>query len=274
MNDRRELEQEGEVEGKAKSKPKREDDKGEARRPTDADRAPRGRAARREVPKEQAAALGGILTVVLLLVATFLAGKPPRADAMPSEISSYFFEKRGRLQAGAFVTGLAAAAFAWFLAGLWSRLRRRNHDTVTPAAAALIGGVGALVLTVAGTMFHLTLSYRSGTADAGVLFDLGNFSYAAVAFPFAVLAAGTGVAASRGATLPGWIVRASYWATPIVLVRSFAFFSQEGSFRTNGVIFYITFAVIAIWIILVSVGLMRRAPEREPRRDDDEEDED
>jgi hypothetical protein len=204
-----------------------------------------------------------------------MAGKPPRADASTLDISSYFFEKRGRIQAGAFVTGAAVAAFAFFVAGLWSRLRRRNHDTVTPAAAALIGGVGVITLILAGKLFDLTLSYRSGTADAGVLFFLGNFSSAAVAFPFAVLVVGTGMAASRGATLPGWIVRASYWAAPIVLVRAFAFFSQTSSFRPNGAIWYVTSAAIAIWIILVSVGLMRQAPEREPRRDDDEdEDED
>jgi hypothetical protein len=82
------------------------------------------------------------------------------------------------------------------------------------------------------------------------------------------------VAASRGETMAGWIVRASYWVAPIALVRTFAFFSQDGSFRTNGAISYITLAVIAIWIILASVGLMRRAPERGPRRDDDEDDED
>jgi hypothetical protein len=274
MNDRRELEQEGEVEGKAKTKPKREGKGGKARRPDDSDRKPQGRAARREIPKEQLAAVGGILAVLLLLVATFMAGSPPRANAQAGEISGYFFEKRGRIQAGAFATGLAAAGFMWFIAGLWSRLRRRNHDTVTPAAAALVGGVGAVALVLAGEMFFLALSYRSGSADAGLIFDLGNFSHAAVAFPLAVLMVGTGVAASRGDTLPGWIVRASYWAAPIALVRSFAFFSQDGSFRTNGPISYITLAVIAIWIILVSVGLMRRAPERGPRRDDDEDDDD
>jgi hypothetical protein len=272
MNKQRELEQEGEVEGKAKSKPKK--DEGRARRPTDADRKPKGGAARREIPKEQMAAMGGILAVLLLVVATFLAGKPPRADASQLEISSYFFEKRGRLQAGAFALGLAGAGFMWFLAGLWSRLRRRNHDTVTPAAAALIGGMAAVGLTLIAEMFYLTLSYRSASAPSGVLFDLGNFSYAAVGFPLAVLTAGTGVAASRGATLPGWVVRASYWAVPLMLVRPFAFFSQTGSFRTNGVISYITFAAIAIWIVLVSVALMRRPPEREPSGDSDEDDED
>jgi hypothetical protein len=275
MNDRRELEQEGEVEGKAKTKPKRDGDKGgKARRPTDKDRPARGAAARREIPKEQLAAVGGILAVVLLAVATFVAGSPPRANADPTTISSFFFEKRGRIQFGAFATGIAAASLMWFLAGLWSRLRRRNHDTVTPAAAALIGGVAATALLLTGEMAYLALSYRSGAPTAGALFDLGNLSHAAVGFPVAVLAVGTGVAASRGATLPGWIVRASYWAAPIALVRTFAIFSQEGSFRTNGPISYITFAAIAIWIILVSVGLMRRAPERGPRRDDDDEDED
>jgi hypothetical protein len=268
MNDRRELEQEGEVEGKAKTKPKERKGK---KREVNTERKP---GARREIPKEQLAALGGILAVVLFVVAAFMAGKPPRADAGNFEISSYFFEKRGRIQAGAFVTGIACAALAFFVAGLWSRLRRRNHDTVTPAAAALIGGVGVLTLILAGEIFELTLSYRSQSADSGTLFMLSNFSSAAVAFPFAVLAVGTGVAASRGDTLPGWIVRASYWAAPIILVRSFAFFSQTGSFRPYGVIWYLTYAAIAIWIILVSVGLMRRAPERGPRRDDDEDDDD
>src|SRR2546430_2554152 len=169
---------------------------------------PRRRQDMDDVKWERYGAASGVLFVILALVASFLPGEsPPAVDDSARDIAKYFHGHSGAIQAGAFLFGLAAIAFLWFLGSLWSRLRR-PEETRRLATIAAGGGVVTIVLVLVGFAMNATISLRLtslGLLGARVFYTLSTVVIAMASFSLAVLVIATSVAAIRAKVFPVWL---------------------------------------------------------------------
>ncbi len=140
-------------------------------------------------------AVAGIVSALLFLVGFALPGRPPSPDAATSAIASYLADNRTAVLAGDLVIGIAAAAFACFLAGLRIHLRMRDDGLAT---AAVLAGILATALIVAGAALQAGLALNSEELNDDTIrlsFDSYN---ALITIAGAPLAAAVAAAAAAG----------------------------------------------------------------------------
>src|SRR5205085_1535446 len=129
--------------------------------------------------------LAGVVFVVLILVAGFIAGSPPKLTDPDGKIVKFFEDHRDALKIGSYLNGLAGLVFLWFLGSLFGRLRRAEGGAGRLAGVALTGGVVAVSLTfVSGGINAFNALQQHSSADLYRLAaDLGAYvNFAAAAF--------------------------------------------------------------------------------------------
>jgi preprotein translocase subunit YajC len=208
---------------------------------------------------EQYGALAGLVFVILVVVSVFIAGSPPRPDDSIQKIADYYKNHTGAIKTGAFLTGLAAAAFLWFLGSLWSTLRR-SEDTRRLATIATGGGIVGLILAVAASALNSSVAIALNSRDSlqflnpkfiyllsGVIGGMGNFGVA-------VLVAATGVAILRTRVFPAWLAGPSLVIALGWLVAGLVVATDSSVIFTVG---FVVFLLWLIWILLISFFMFR-----------------
>jgi preprotein translocase subunit YajC len=208
---------------------------------------------------ERYGAAAGLLFVILVVVGSLISGAPPSPDDSVREIADYYEDHTGAIKAGAFLTGLAAVAFLWFLGSLWSTLRR-SEETRRLATIATGGGLVGLITVITSIALNATVAIAIGSTGAtqsvnpkfiyllaGTIGGMGNFGVA-------VLVAATGIAALRTGVFPaplGWasVVLAVGW-----IVGGFIVASDAAAIFTVG---FIVFLVWLIWVLVISFFMFR-----------------
>jgi hypothetical protein len=211
---------------------------------------------------EQYGALAGLVFVVLVVVGALIPGAPPSPDDSVREIGDYYTDHTGAIKAGAFLTGLAAVAFLWFLGSLWSTLRR-SDDTRRLATIATGGGIVGLILAVTGFALNATVAIALDTGGAtqgvnpkfiyllsGVIGGMGNFGVA-------VLVAATGVAILRTRAFPVWLGGPSLVLAVAWVVAGLVVTTDATAIFTLG---FIVFLLWLIWVLVVSFYMFRPQP--------------
>jgi hypothetical protein len=214
---------------------------------------------------EQLGAAGGIVFVVLQMASQALiqvgGGEPP-FDAPAPTIVAFFLARNSQLFAvGEYLSTLSLIAFLWFLGSLWAVLRRAEGEPAWLAFVAAASGV-VLVATVSGGGWPLAVFRRDEGLDpqvARLLFDQGNFAFANAWVMLASLSLATGVVSIRTSALPRWLGWAGVLVAGGLLVA-------RAIWASSGLVF-IPFGLCYLWLIAVSVVLLRRArtPERTRR---------
>ena len=209
---------------------------------------------------EQYGALAGLVFVILVVVGAVITWTtPPSPDDSFRDIASYFEEHTGAIKAGAFLTGLAAVAFLWFLGSLWSTLRR-SEDTRRLATIATGGGIVGLILAVTAYAVNATVAIALNSRDAiqgvnpkffytlsSVIGGMGNFGVA-------VLVAATGVAILRTRVFPAWLAGPSLVIALGWIVAGLVVATDATAIFTLG---FIVFLLWLVWVLLVSFFMFR-----------------
>jgi hypothetical protein len=224
----------------------------------------RGRRARRrrdvnDLKWERYGAGAGLVFVILVVVGALIAGQPPNPDDSVREIAEYYDDHTGTIKAGAFLTGMGAFVFLWFLGSLWSTLRR-SEDTRRLATIAVGGGIVGLIFAVTGFAVNATVAIAVDSSGAvagvnpkfiyllsGVISGMGNFGVA-------VLVAATAVAVLRTGVFPavfGWpgLVLALGWLVAGLIVTTNATWIFTVGF--------IVFLLWLVWVLAISYFLFR-----------------
>jgi hypothetical protein len=224
----------------------------------------RGRRARRrrdvnDLKWERYGAGAGLVFVILVVVGALIAGQPPRPDDSVREIAEYYDDHTGAIKVSAFLAGLAAFVFLWFLGSLWSTLRR-SEDTRRLATIAVGGGIVGLIFTITGFAVNATVAIAVDSTGAvagvnpkfiyllsGVIGGMGNFGAA-------VLVAATAVAVLRTGVFPagfGWpgLVLALGWLVAGLIVATDATWVFTVGF--------IVFLLWLVWVLAISYFLFR-----------------
>jgi hypothetical protein len=215
---------------------------------------------------EQIGAAGGIVFVVLQMGGQSLiqvGGAEPPFGAPAPTIAAFFMARDSQIFAlGEYLSTLSLIAFLWFLGSLWAALRRAEGEPAWLSLVALSSGLMVVAVASAGNSWPLAVLRRDEGLDpqvARLLFDQGNFAFANAWVMLASLSLATGVASIRTGVLPRWLG----WAG---IVIAGGLLAARAIWASSGLVF-IPFGFCYLWLIAISVVLLRRAgaSERRPR---------
>ena len=205
---------------------------------------------------EQVGAAGGILFIVLQLVAQFLiqvGGGEPSFDASAQEIVA-FFEARDTLlfNIGGYLITLSVIPLLGFLASLRGALRSAEGEAGWLTLVATGAGLLFLALLVDGGCWYHAVFRIDGLDPqiARLLFDLGNFNFATTWVTLGALVFTVGLATIWFGAFPRWLG----WMGLVVgigLVIARIFWTSTWAF-TPYVLFW-------VWLVALSVVMFRRA---------------
>jgi hypothetical protein len=210
----------------------------------------------------RADAATGIVGAVLLMVGFALPGAPPKADDVPAEMTAFLTDHRGAILAGDFLAGLGIVALLWFLGSLRSYLRAAEGGEGRLSAASFGGGVAGAGLLLAALAVLSAAAFKvGGLGDDNLnraLFDLSTFLGFVPGFAFAVLLGAASCSAARSGALPPWLYWLGSVAAVAQLLSTIGLFVESGFFAEGGFFIVLAFLMAAVWVIAVSVVLIRR----------------
>ncbi|MGZ4757393.1 MAG: hypothetical protein ACXWA9_21025 [Acidimicrobiia bacterium] len=215
---------------------------------------------------ERWSALGGIVFVVLILVAGFMPGTPPKTGDSAAKIANFVTDKGDELRWAGFIGALAVVALFWFLGGVWRVLRRAEGGnprlTVVALSGALfasvmatIGGIGLGVLGITG------VAGTGGPNTTRFVYIFSTNLAVATAFGLAIFVASFSAVILRSGFMP----KALGWIGAVIALVALASGGIVAS--TRDVFFDLSFAAFAafsLWLLIVSVLMLRGAGSEPP----------
>jgi hypothetical protein len=216
---------------------------------------------------ERVGAATGIAFVVFLL-ASFLVipDTPPPLDDPIAKIKSFYVDNSSEWQTSAYLTGLAAFFFLWFTGSLRAALERaeergegavRVARIVSPAAAVTL----ALVLVVTGVNDALAerVAAEADQAVIRALYEFQSFTISFATFTIAALTAATSVVSYRTRLFGPFVTWLGLALVPAWLVNGLAVVAESGFFSPTGAFGFIVLLAWLVWVLSVSVSLLRGA---------------
>src|SRR5262245_60555876 len=119
---------------------------------------------------ERWAPIGGILFVVLMVVGSMLVGDVPAPNAPDHEIANYLADSGNHTRnlIGAYLWGLGALAFPWFLIRLRNDLRRAEGGSGALSTLTFGAGVAFTAVWMASAGIFASVAYAVALRDAPV----------------------------------------------------------------------------------------------------------
>jgi hypothetical protein len=210
--------------------------------------------------RRQLDAASGVVFATLLLVAIVLPGPPPRADDPVDVVARVFVEKRSEILAGVALTGMASAAFVWFLGSVRDHLSRAQSAAPDPMVAAYGGGLVGIVLMLFGMIIFGGAAFSASSLADRVLVralnDVGMVAIAASKFGFAVFALGASSAGARSGNLPASLSSAGIGSACVLLASAGCVLVSTGPLELGGPIDLGGALPAFAWMIALSVFMV------------------
>ena len=200
------------------------------------------------------AALAGVVYVVLFVIGVILIyGNSPSSDSSPAKVIAYYSDSghRDRMSVGWVLVGLSVFFFLWFLSALRQVVRRlEGGDLLLTGLTTIGGGV------------YATLTLAAASVEVGIR-TMSDDTFHHQVFPGLIHAADDAswmLHASGGAGVGAMII-----ATSLAGLRAGAVSSWVGWLGVAagiiglGLIIFFPWFVVAIWMLVVSIGMFVRA---------------
>jgi hypothetical protein len=210
----------------------------------------------RSWPPTRLAAAGGLLAVVLFVIGNLVAGEsPPKFNASPDEIASYFGDHHRSLLIASLLYGVVGPLFLALVAVLARLIRARDHGDL--GAIAFAGGVAVLAIGAVADAIGaaMTLVAPADPMLGRGLYRLSGFVYGRLFWVGLALVIPVGLAAWRGA-LPRWQAWLSA-ATAVLFALGGISVKGSGAFSPGGLFPLLAFLGLLVWIVGVSIVLWR-----------------
>ena len=202
----------------------------------------------------------GIGFVLLVGVALFLPGAPPRTEDSVEHLTALLIERRDAFLVGGYVAGLGAMAYLWFIGAVGDYLQVRGRTALAVAAGA--GGTFAMAAVLFGMMMFSGVAFvaarlgdpatvRAFVDGGNAIIELSKFGFAV--FVLAVSRAGAGI-------LPGWLVALGIASVLLMVLSAVALFVDHGPLQFGGAIDLGGAVPALAWTLALSIVLMRAAP--------------
>jgi hypothetical protein len=212
---------------------------------------------------EQIGFAAGIAWVVLLVIGNLVQTAPPNASDSAQKVTSYFVDHRSGILLGQFMVGLGAIVFVLFLVALASYFRRTD-GTLRILPAAIVGaGVWTLAVGILDGSITTALAYgvakEGGPAVVHAFWRL--FVVAATWRGYTVAALFTAIAAAglRTRSVPRWVGATAAVLALAQVVRPLGLYASSGPFEPLGAFSTISFLLDGVWVLAVSILLLRRS---------------
>jgi hypothetical protein len=212
---------------------------------------------------ERWGAWAGIAFVVLVLVTGFLPGNPPKTSDSAVKITKYFVDRADQIRIVTYVGGLATIAVLFWLGALWRFMRTAEGPGPMLATSAVAGGVFAAVANAASGIIFGTvaiLKLQNGIEGGSIRFFyvLGNNFAMAGGFAVIVLIGSVSLLVLRSDLMPRWVAALGGVEILLWLVASGAVTSTKDFIVYFG---FAAFALFAVWVLVVSIMMLRSTKE-------------
>lgn len=202
---------------------------------------------------ERYAWMAGIVSIVLFVIATFIAGTPPKPNDSVQKVFNYVHNNSDAIRWGGYIVAIGIVLFAFWLAALASAVRRALRAPSGIVTLVIVGGVIGLVLALVGTAIANVEVLRIrelGPSGLHFFFGLGYLIGAVGDFGTAVLVGAVALAGLRGAAFPSWLVAVSGALAVGFLVAGIGVATFSSGIATVGLV---VFLVWALWVVAISV---------------------
>ena len=210
---------------------------------------------------ERWGALGGILFVILVVVSALLPGDPPKTGDSTAEMAKFIADKGDQLRVAGYLGAVAIVPFFWFLGSLWRFLRRDEGGAPRLAVMAALGGVFAVTVGAIGGIVLALLPMVRSSLTPGLLRILyilsSNIAFMAL-FGIATLLVSASLVIIRSRGMPVWLGYFGVLAAVVALIGAGATVSTNDTLFTFG---FVGFLLASLWILILSVLMLRSAPE-------------
>ena len=208
---------------------------------------------------DKLAAAGGIVGVVLFVIAIFIYGEQPRTNANAEAVANFFQDNRDQVLWALFLQGLGVVAVIWFIGALGAAMRDAGEGRL----AAVMGIAFAITVAIAGgaalvrgsLAFSIAEDGDSGTVQS--LFQMSSYMDNASNLIGAAIYLAVGGAVVRTGLLNvwwGWVSGViGLWA----IVSSTAW-NRDGIWSPDEA-GLVNFIVFLVWVLITSILLTMRA---------------
>ncbi len=202
-------------------------------------------------------AIAGILFVVLLIAAQFIAPSPSPKESIGTIISFYVHHRSAALWSG-YLSAVSAAVQLLFVAAVFSALRRSEEQSSMLPMLMLGASIALLPVILLSSSFSVALTWNGAQSNnpavARALFDLSTVTLIFSDMVIGVFLAAASLATLRTRILPRWLGWLGLVGAALLLAGTASLFNPGGSFGgAPGLLLYL------IWVITTSVLLLRRA---------------
>ena len=204
------------------------------------------------------AAAGGIIGVVLFVIAIFIYGEQPRTNADAASVADFFQDNRDQVLWALFLQGLGVVAVIWFIGALGAAMRDAGEGRL----AAVMGIAFAIVVSIAGTaaLVRGSLAFSiAEDADSGIaqsLFQLSGYMDNASN----VIGAGVYLAVAGAVVRTGLINIWWGWVSGLIglwaIVGATAW-NRDGIWSPDEA-GLVSFIVFLVWVLVTSILLTMR----------------
>ena len=207
---------------------------------------------------DKLAAAGGIVGVVLFVVAILVLGQPPEVDDPASGIAEFFQDNRDQVLWSVFLQGLGVLAVIWFIAALGAAMRDAGEGRLAAAmgiAFAITVAIGGAAALVRGSL-AFSIAEDADPDIALAFYRLGGY----MDTTSNVLAAGFYLAVSGAVVRTGFINRWWGWLSGLLalwaIVSSTAW-SRDGLWSPDEAGF-VSFVAFLVWVLGTSILLLMK----------------
>jgi hypothetical protein len=215
---------------------------------------------------ERAANWGGILFVVLVAVAAFIPGSPPKPSDGVGKIVKYFADHHDAVQWAGYIGALAVIPLLWWLGSVWRLMRINEGGSPRLTVSAFAGAVfAAAMATIGGVAVGAVALERNFIGAQGLKFFyvLTGALTSATLIGIVVFVGSVSVVVLRTNALPrllGWFG---------ALVSLVAIVGAAATATDKDAIFFAGFAGFIgflLWVLATSILMMRaKTGEAAPR---------
>jgi hypothetical protein len=205
-------------------------------------------------------ALAGIVFVVLILIAAFLPGSPPKTSDSAAKISKFVVDNGDQLRWAAFVGALASIVVLGWLGAVWRVMRSAEGGSPRFAVAAALGTAMAAALFNVGGILMATVAIigvpHVGTNGTRFFYVFATDLAAGGSFGIALLVGAFSTVIIQTGVFPRVIGWFGALVAVVLIVAGASVASTRDVFFVLGFVGFIGFA---LWTIVVSVMMFRLA---------------
>ena len=208
---------------------------------------------------DRIAAAGGIIGVVLFVVAILIMGQPPEISDDAATVVDFFQDNRDQVLWGGFLQGLGLIALIWFIGALGTAMRDAGEGRL----AAVMGIAFAITVSIGAVaaLSREALAFSlADEADPGIVHSIyqltGFMDTSSNLLAGAVYLAVGGAVIRSGlvATWWGWVSTiAALWA-----IVSATAWGRDGFWSPDQAGF-VSFIVFLVWALITSILLTMKA---------------